>query len=106
MDSPPKPQDNPFRSLGTIMRCVFDLFWLTWKDRREIAVCARRPGPGRFSGGGQRMKRLTTLAVLVGTLYDAAACEHLHRVATEIKRAGGDATRAAARRAGIYSIGG
>ncbi|MEN0626408.1 UDP-forming cellulose synthase catalytic subunit [Phytobacter ursingii] len=32
---PPKPQDNPFRSLGTIMRCVFDLFWLTWKDRRE-----------------------------------------------------------------------
>ncbi|GJL33269.1 Cellulose synthase catalytic subunit [UDP-forming] [Phytobacter ursingii] len=33
--NPPKPQDNPFRSLGTIMRCVFDLFWLTWKDRRE-----------------------------------------------------------------------
>lgn len=32
---PPKPQDNPFRSLGAIMRCVFDLFWLTWKDRRE-----------------------------------------------------------------------
>ena len=32
---PPKPQDNPFRSLGTIMRCVFDLFWLIWKDRRE-----------------------------------------------------------------------
>ncbi|MGY6027195.1 UDP-forming cellulose synthase catalytic subunit [Phytobacter sp. AG2a] len=33
--NPPKPQDNPFRSLGTIMRCVFDLFWLTWKNRRE-----------------------------------------------------------------------
>ena len=33
--NPPKPQDNPFRSLGTIMRCVFDLFWLTWKSRRE-----------------------------------------------------------------------
>ena len=32
---PPKPQDNPFRSLFTIVRCVFDLFWLTWKTRRE-----------------------------------------------------------------------
>ena len=32
---PPKPQDNPFRSLFTIMRCVFDLFWLTWTSRRE-----------------------------------------------------------------------
>jgi cellulose synthase (UDP-forming) len=31
---PPKPQDNPFRSLATIVRCVFDLFWLTWKTRR------------------------------------------------------------------------
>lgn len=33
--NPPKPQDNPFRSMLTIMRCVFDLFWLTWKTRRE-----------------------------------------------------------------------
>ncbi len=32
---PPKPQDNPFRSLLTIIRSVFDLFWLTWKSRRE-----------------------------------------------------------------------
>jgi cellulose synthase (UDP-forming) len=48
---PPKPQDNPFRSLGTIMRCVFDLFWLTWKDRREIAVCAPAR-PGRFQEEG------------------------------------------------------
>ena len=32
---PPMPQDNPFRSILTIMRCVFDLFWLTWKTRRE-----------------------------------------------------------------------
>ncbi|WP_238082482.1 UDP-forming cellulose synthase catalytic subunit [Pseudescherichia vulneris] len=32
---PPRPQDNPFRSMLTIMRCVFDLFWLTWKSRRE-----------------------------------------------------------------------
>ncbi len=33
--NPPKPQDNPFRSLFIIVRSVFDLFWLTWKDRRE-----------------------------------------------------------------------
>jgi cellulose synthase (UDP-forming) len=33
--NPPKPQDNPFRSLLIIIRCVFDLFWLTWKSRRE-----------------------------------------------------------------------
>lgn len=33
--NPPKPQDNPFRSLLTILRSVFDLFWLTWKSRRE-----------------------------------------------------------------------
>ena len=32
---PPMPQDNPFRSMLTIMRSVFDLFWLTWKFRRE-----------------------------------------------------------------------
>ena len=32
---PPKPQDNPFRSLLIIIRSVFDLFWLTWKSRRE-----------------------------------------------------------------------
>ncbi|QMR75732.1 UDP-forming cellulose synthase catalytic subunit [Enterobacter sp. RHBSTW-00175] len=31
---PPKPQDNPFRSLATIVRCVFELFWMTWKTRR------------------------------------------------------------------------
>ncbi len=36
---PQGPQDNPLRSLLTIMRCVFDLFWLTWKDRRN----KRRP---------------------------------------------------------------
>lgn len=32
---PPKPQDNPFRSLLIIIRSVFDLFWLTWISRRE-----------------------------------------------------------------------
>ncbi|MGL4431006.1 MAG: UDP-forming cellulose synthase catalytic subunit [Silvania sp.] len=33
--NPLKPQDNPFRSLFIIIRSVFDLFWLTWKSRRE-----------------------------------------------------------------------
>lgn len=33
--NPPMPQDNPFRSMLTIMRSVFDLFWLTWKFRRD-----------------------------------------------------------------------
>ncbi|MDU1085673.1 MAG: hypothetical protein E7A34_14975, partial [Leclercia adecarboxylata] len=33
--NPPKQQDNPFRSLLIIIRSVFDLFWLTWKDRRD-----------------------------------------------------------------------
>ena len=32
---PPKPQDNPLRSLLIIIRSVFDLFWLTWKSRHE-----------------------------------------------------------------------
>lgn len=32
---PPRPQDNPFRSFCTILRCVFELFWLTWKSRKE-----------------------------------------------------------------------
>ena len=32
---PPKPQDNPLRSMMMIVKCVFDLFWLTWKSRRE-----------------------------------------------------------------------
>ncbi|MGU3415011.1 UDP-forming cellulose synthase catalytic subunit [Enterobacteriaceae bacterium C23F] len=32
---PPRPQDNPFRSFVTILRCVFDLFWLTWKSRKD-----------------------------------------------------------------------
>jgi cellulose synthase (UDP-forming) len=32
---PEYKQDNPLVSLGTIIRTVFELFWLTWKDRRE-----------------------------------------------------------------------
>lgn len=31
---PEGPKDKPFRSLITIIRTVFELFWLTWKDRR------------------------------------------------------------------------
>lgn len=33
--NPPRQQDNPFRSFVTILRCVFELFWLTWKSRRS-----------------------------------------------------------------------
>ena len=33
--NPPKPQDNPFRSLLTILRSVFELFWLSWTQRRK-----------------------------------------------------------------------
>ncbi|WP_158780688.1 UDP-forming cellulose synthase catalytic subunit [Pantoea sp. BAV 3049] len=31
---PEGPKDRPIRSLITIIRTVFELFWLTWKDRR------------------------------------------------------------------------
>ncbi|MFG6077842.1 UDP-forming cellulose synthase catalytic subunit [Erwinia sp. OPT-41] len=31
---PEGPKDKPLRSLLTIVRTVFELFWLTWKDRR------------------------------------------------------------------------
>ncbi|EPF12985.1 Cellulose synthase 1 [Cedecea davisae] len=49
---PPKPQDNPFRSLLTIIRCVFELFWLTWKDRRA-ARRAKHEQPNRLDGSGE-----------------------------------------------------
>lgn len=49
---PPKPQDNPFRSLLTIIRCVFELFWLTWKDRRA-ARRARSEEARRVNGSGE-----------------------------------------------------
>nr|WP_024966400.1 UDP-forming cellulose synthase catalytic subunit [Pantoea sp. IMH] len=32
---PEGPKDKPLRSLVTIVRTVFELFWLTWKDRRS-----------------------------------------------------------------------
>jgi len=28
------PPDNPLRSLASIVRCVFELFYNTWKERR------------------------------------------------------------------------
>ena len=31
---PEYKKDNALLSLGTIIRTVFELFWLTWKDRR------------------------------------------------------------------------
>lgn len=48
--NPPRPQDNPFRSFFTILRCVFELFWLTWKTRRsqrsrtDVAKTAQEDG--------------------------------------------------------------
>lgn len=33
--APEYRQDNPLVSLATIIRTVFELFWLSWKDRRE-----------------------------------------------------------------------
>lgn len=33
--APEYRQDNPLVSLTTIIRTVFELFWLSWKDRRE-----------------------------------------------------------------------
>ena len=63
---PPKPQDNPFRSLATIVRCVFELFWMTWKTRRAKPP---RAGKSTGSGGRQRMKRLTTLTLLAASLF-------------------------------------
>jgi cellulose synthase (UDP-forming) len=43
---PEGPKDKPFRSLITIIRTVFELFWLTWKDRRakRQAVKAEEDG--------------------------------------------------------------
>lgn len=45
---PPRPQDKPFRSFGTILRCVFELFWLTWQshreNRRQRAAMAKEDG--------------------------------------------------------------
>ncbi|KQN53802.1 UDP-forming cellulose synthase catalytic subunit [Erwinia sp. Leaf53] len=33
--NPPGRKDNPLRSLMTIIRTVFELFWLSWKDGRS-----------------------------------------------------------------------
>ena len=54
---PPRPQDNPFRSFGTILKSVFELFWLSWKTRREnrrlrrTAAVARAAATAEEEGG-------------------------------------------------------
>lgn len=54
--NPPRPQDNPFRSFFTILRCVFELFWLTWKTRRSqrsrTAVAKTAQEDGTFNDAG------------------------------------------------------
>ncbi|HAT6803323.1 TPA: UDP-forming cellulose synthase catalytic subunit [Citrobacter freundii] len=43
--NPPRPQDNPFYSMATIIRCIFDLFWLSgkaWQQKRLQARSALR----------------------------------------------------------------
>ncbi|WP_207092299.1 hypothetical protein, partial [Pantoea agglomerans] len=39
---PEYKQDNPLISLGTIIRTVFELFWLTWKGRHDISTLLSR----------------------------------------------------------------
>jgi len=48
---PEYKQDNPLISLGTIIRTVFELFWLTWKGRHDkrkkvdpVAAAAKEDG--------------------------------------------------------------
>lgn len=48
---PPKKPDNPFRSLFTIMRCVFDLFWLDWKNRQKKKAAEQRLAAALKEGG-------------------------------------------------------
>ena len=62
--NPPRPQDNPFRSFFTILRCVFELFWLSWKTRRGRRQ--QKPVASSAQEGWATMKRLTTLALLAG----------------------------------------
>jgi len=39
--NPPRPQDNPFYSMATIIRCIFDLFWLSGKAWQQKRIQAR-----------------------------------------------------------------
>ncbi len=43
---PEGPKDKPLRSLLTIIRTVFELFWLTWKDRRAKRQAAKAEEDG------------------------------------------------------------
>lgn len=43
---PPYPVDRPLRSFASIVRCVFELFYNTWKERGQKRKHARSAGPG------------------------------------------------------------
>ncbi|MEN3261912.1 UDP-forming cellulose synthase catalytic subunit [Sodalis endosymbiont of Spalangia cameroni] len=44
--APPYPRDRPLRSFASIVRCVFELFYNTWKERGQKKKHARSAGPG------------------------------------------------------------
>lgn len=37
--TPPYPRDRPLRSFASIVRCVFELFYNTWKERGRNHIC-------------------------------------------------------------------
>lgn len=43
---PPYPMDRPLRSFASIVRCVFELFYNTWKERGQKRKYAKSAGPG------------------------------------------------------------
>ncbi|WP_426817210.1 UDP-forming cellulose synthase catalytic subunit [Winslowiella sp. 2C04] len=43
---PPHQPDNPLRSLLTIIRTVFELFWLTWQARRDKRKASKAAARG------------------------------------------------------------
>jgi cellulose synthase (UDP-forming) len=40
----PFPQDRPLRSLLGVLRCIFELFYFSWRDRRAKKQQQKRPG--------------------------------------------------------------
>ncbi|XBS69678.1 UDP-forming cellulose synthase catalytic subunit [Acerihabitans sp. KWT182] len=44
--TPPYPRDRPLHSFASIVRCVFELFYNTWKERGQKRKNAKSPGPG------------------------------------------------------------
>ncbi|WP_213991330.1 UDP-forming cellulose synthase catalytic subunit [Sodalis sp. dw_96] len=43
---PPYPRDRPLHSFASIVRCVFELFYNTWKERGQKRKNAKSSGPG------------------------------------------------------------